>query len=71
LLRTSGQKTALVLLKSIALQSKNADSQGLTGKDILFVEKAALPFFFLLLFAVIVAITFPQTVTWLPMTMTN
>jgi len=43
--------------------------QGLTGKDILFVAKAALPFFFLLLCAVIAVIIFPQTITWLPMTM--
>jgi len=43
--------------------------QGLTGKDILFVAKAALPFFFLLLFAVLIVIIFPETVTWLPMTM--
>jgi len=45
--------------------------QGLTGKDILFVAKAALPFFFLLLFAVIIVTIFPETVTWLPMTMSR
>jgi len=45
--------------------------QGLTGKDILFVAKAALPFFFLLLAAVITVILFPDTVTWLPTTMSR
>ena len=45
--------------------------QGLTGKNILFIAKAALPFFFLLLFAVIIVIIFPQLVTWLPMTMSR
>ena len=45
--------------------------QGLTRKDILFVAKAALPFFFLLLFAVIIVTIFPETVTWLPMTMSR
>jgi len=45
--------------------------QGLTGKNILFIAKAALPFFFLLLFAVILVIIFPQLVTWLPMTMSR
>lgn len=45
--------------------------QGLTGKNILFIAKAAIPFFFLLLFAVILVIIFPQLVTWLPMTMSR
>ncbi len=45
--------------------------QSLTGKDILYVAKAALPFFFVLMLAVVVVTAFPQLVTWLPMTMTK
>ncbi|MHA2936929.1 TRAP transporter large permease [Vibrio sp. RC27] len=45
--------------------------QSLTGKNILYVAKAALPFFFVLLFAVILVTVFPQIVTWLPMSMTQ
>jgi len=44
--------------------------QSLTGRDILFISKAALPFFFLLLFAVVVVTVFPAIVTWLPSQMT-
>lgn len=40
--------------------------QGLTGIDILRIAKAALPFFFLLLLAVILITLFPQIVTYLP-----
>lgn len=40
--------------------------QGLTGTDILKVARAALPFFVLLLVAVVLVIAFPQIVTWLP-----
>ena len=45
--------------------------QSLTGKNILYVAKAALPFFFLLMAAVAIITVFPQIVTWLPMTMTQ
>jgi tripartite ATP-independent transporter DctM subunit len=45
--------------------------QSLTGKNILYVAKAALPFFFVLLSAVLLVTLFPQIVTWLPMSMTQ
>lgn len=40
--------------------------QGLTGIDILRIAKAALPFFFLLLLAVVLIVLFPGIVTYLP-----
>lgn len=40
--------------------------QGLTGIDILRIAKAALPFFFLLLLAVVLITIFPEIVTYLP-----
>lgn len=45
--------------------------QGLTGIDILRIAKAALPFFFLLLFAVLLITIFPQIVTYLPTAMSR
>lgn len=45
--------------------------QGLTGIDILKIAKAALPFFFLLMLAVVLIIMFPSIVTFLPELMTN
>lgn len=45
--------------------------QSLTGKNILYVAKVALPFFFLLVAAVFIITLFPEIVTWLPMTMTQ
>lgn len=45
--------------------------QGLTGIDILKIAKSALPFFFLLMLAVVVIIMFPSIVTFLPELMTN
>ncbi len=45
--------------------------QGLTGRDILFVARAALPFFFLLVVAVVLLTAFPEIVTWLPGRMGN
>ncbi|MFB9136092.1 TRAP transporter large permease [Vibrio olivae] len=45
--------------------------QSLTGKNILYVAKAALPFFFLLMAAAVMITAFPQVVTWLPTTMTQ
>ncbi len=43
--------------------------QGLTGLDILKIARAAMPFFFLLLFAVLLITIFPQIVTFLPTAM--
>lgn len=40
--------------------------QGLTGRNILYVAKAALPFFLLMCAAVVLLIAFPDLVTWLP-----
>ncbi len=40
--------------------------QGLTGKNILYVARAALPFFFLLVMAVGLIIVFPEIATYLP-----
>ncbi len=45
--------------------------QSLTGRNILYIAKAALPFFFVLLAAVIIVTLFPELVTWLPMSMTQ
>lgn len=43
--------------------------QSLTGKNILYVAKAALPFFLLILLAVVLITIFPSIVTGLPMIM--
>jgi tripartite ATP-independent transporter DctM subunit len=43
--------------------------QGLTGKDIFTVARHTLPFFFLMLAAVVLVTVFPGLVTWLPATM--
>ncbi len=43
--------------------------QSLTGRNILEVARAALPFFALLLVAVLLIVLFPGIVTWLPATM--
>jgi len=40
--------------------------QGLTGKDMFYVARASLPFFFLMVAAVFVIWEFPQIVTYLP-----
>jgi len=40
--------------------------QGLTGRNILYIARAALPFFLLMCLAVVVLIAFPGLVTWLP-----
>ena len=44
--------------------------QSLTGRDIFYVAKAALPFFFLLMLAVVMIVALPEMVTWLPAKMT-
>ncbi len=43
--------------------------QGLTGRDIFYVAKAVLPFFFLLCLGVVIITIFPEIATWLPKTM--
>jgi TRAP-type C4-dicarboxylate transport system permease large subunit len=45
--------------------------QGLTGRDILKVARAALPFFFILLVAAVLLIAFPGIATWLPTQMSG
>ena len=40
--------------------------QGLTGRDILYVARAALPFFLILVVAIVLVTVFPGIVTWLP-----
>ena len=40
--------------------------QGLTGKDILWISRAALPFFLLMMGMVLLLYCFPKLVTWLP-----
>lgn len=45
--------------------------QGLTGRDILSVAVAAIPFFLILLLAAAIITVFPAIVTWLPKTMTH
>jgi TRAP-type C4-dicarboxylate transport system permease large subunit len=40
--------------------------QNMTGHDTFYVARAALPFFFLLLFAIVIITVFPGLVTWLP-----
>jgi TRAP-type C4-dicarboxylate transport system permease large subunit len=40
--------------------------QGLTGRNILQVAKAALPFFLILVLGVILLVAFPQLALWLP-----
>ena len=37
--------------------------QGMTGRDILKVTKAALPFFILMLLSIVIIVIFPQIVT--------
>ncbi|NJN47061.1 MAG: TRAP transporter large permease subunit [Candidatus Competibacteraceae bacterium] len=45
--------------------------QGLTGRDILAVARASLPFFLLLVTAVVIISVFPAVVTWLPQSMSG
>ena len=40
--------------------------QGLTGKDMFYVARATLPFFFLMVLAVVLIWVFPEVVTYLP-----
>lgn len=43
--------------------------QGMTGVNIFRIAKASLPFFFLMLFAIMLLVIFPGIATWLPQTM--
>lgn len=45
--------------------------QSLTGKDALHIAKYTLPFFFLMMLAIVLIWFFPEIVTWLPTTMTE
>jgi len=45
--------------------------QALTGKNILYIAKAALPFFFLILIGLVLITLFPEIVTYLPRTMSQ
>ena len=45
--------------------------QGLTGKDMFYVARATLPFFFLMVIAVVLIWVFPEIVTYLPSKMFN
>jgi len=45
--------------------------QALTGKDILYVARAAFPFFLLILVAILLISQFPEIVTYLPASMTQ
>jgi TRAP-type C4-dicarboxylate transport system permease large subunit len=40
--------------------------QGMTGQSILTIARASIPFFFLMLVAVVVIVLFPEVATWLP-----
>ena len=40
--------------------------QGLTGRDIFYITRAAFPFFLVLVLAALLITIFPQIVTWLP-----
>ncbi len=40
--------------------------QGLTGRNLLYIARAALPFFFLMIVAIILLTIFPEIATWLP-----
>jgi len=43
--------------------------QGMTGKDLLWIAKATLPMFFLMVVAVLLIYFFPAIVTWMPQQM--
>ncbi|MEN9551181.1 MAG: Sialic acid transporter permease protein SiaT [Pseudomonadota bacterium] len=43
--------------------------QGMTGKDLLWIAKATLPMFFLMVLAVLLIYFFPAIVTWMPQQM--
>jgi TRAP-type C4-dicarboxylate transport system permease large subunit len=43
--------------------------QGMTGRDLLWIAKATLPMFFLMVVAVLLIYFFPAIVTWMPQQM--
>jgi TRAP-type C4-dicarboxylate transport system permease large subunit len=45
--------------------------QSLAGRDMLAIARASLPFFLLLVVAVVLISVFPGIVTWLPLTMSG
>ncbi|MEZ5673228.1 MAG: TRAP transporter large permease subunit, partial [Thiotrichaceae bacterium] len=45
--------------------------QGLTGQNILYIARAAIPFFMILVIAVLLLVIFPEIATWLPKQMTT
>jgi len=45
--------------------------QSLTGRDLLYLARAALPFFLVMVFMVALLIAVPELATWLPDTMTR
>ena len=45
--------------------------QGLTGHNIFYIARATLPFFIILLLAILILIAFPEIATWLPKQMTT
>ncbi|EEY71733.1 probable DctM (C4-dicarboxylate permease large subunit) [Grimontia hollisae CIP 101886] len=45
--------------------------QALTGKNILYVARAAFPFFMMILLGLVLITVFPEIVTYLPTTMSQ
>lgn len=45
--------------------------QSLTGKDLIEIARYTMPFFFLMMLAIVLIWVFPEIVTWLPTTMTE
>ncbi|MGK0272024.1 MAG: C4-dicarboxylate transporter DctM subunit [Cocleimonas sp.] len=45
--------------------------QSLTGKDIFYIAKCAMPFFFMIALAIVIIITFPDVVLYLPQLMSK
>jgi len=45
--------------------------QGLTGHNIFYIARATLPFFIILLLAILILVAFPEIATWLPKQMTT
>jgi TRAP-type C4-dicarboxylate transport system permease large subunit len=43
--------------------------QGMTGRDLLWIAKATLPMFFLMVVAILLIYFFPGIVTWMPQKM--
>lgn len=45
--------------------------QGLTGYNIFYIARATVPFFIILLLAILILVAFPEIATWLPKQMTS